>query len=743
MGGLVSTVLGQNKCSTREEASKKRKLEEEEIDELLKTPKVKKLKTTSEYIYETLFKNGENSDVTLVALGKCWHLHRVYLRQSPYFESMFTGNWKESHDSVVSMTIMDDNVTVEALEKTLGFLYRDELSVTGEQVVGVLAAAVLLQLDPVIQYCSSIMRETINSRTFLQYFHVANRYGVLEVEKLCVEWIERCLLTSLSDHCVELRSLPLEMLQKALASPSLFVIQTEFSVYVFLKMWLFLQLHPNFEGSFDEISIEALKYFKGRQGPCFLDCEEGVKYRGIFWQLRLVYILNHYLDMELIAADNILPRQWLQPAITRQWYNLLRLSQGKDTGPSELPEDIFDRECVRCGRCFYSSSQHIWRWTGFNFDLDLVLFFDGSKLTMKRNNRRPIMFPAIDARKIMFRVTMVDGQRQQGFSQSSGLRSITFGHRTDLKYPLYLSANFLVFTPSENLPLIRDYELLQTNPSSPPARLHRRKDILQRDSIPAYSGLSDDSADNFESSLNVDNIGTNAENGNNFYSSGLSNPVASSSGIHAACSGISASKIRPLASKEKWTLSTPPLFNQPSDSQRPGLIVLDVSDLLGRQPHDKELLKNRIFEAVRRACGNAELGNDDSTLAQAEQVHNFGVQEYNEIENNERENDGLNAGNPVVDEVADDVRDVDDNEREDLDEQEDESSDDERINVDGGLEIADDQVSDDSDDALIEGDLSDDEDLNLLDVGRNQPVVDYVYLDDNIEEESNSDDEIA
>ena len=41
----------------------------------------KKVKTTSKYIYKTLFLNGENSDITIVALGQEWPLHKVYLCQ--------------------------------------------------------------------------------------------------------------------------------------------------------------------------------------------------------------------------------------------------------------------------------------------------------------------------------------------------------------------------------------------------------------------------------------------------------------------------------------------------------------------------------------------------------------------------------------------------------------------------------------------------------------------------------------
>lgn len=41
----------------------------------------KKLKSTSMYIYQTLFLNGENSDIKICALGEEWNLHKVYLRQ--------------------------------------------------------------------------------------------------------------------------------------------------------------------------------------------------------------------------------------------------------------------------------------------------------------------------------------------------------------------------------------------------------------------------------------------------------------------------------------------------------------------------------------------------------------------------------------------------------------------------------------------------------------------------------------
>lgn len=41
----------------------------------------KRLKSTSKYIYQTLFLDGENSDIKIYALGQEWNLHKIYLSQ--------------------------------------------------------------------------------------------------------------------------------------------------------------------------------------------------------------------------------------------------------------------------------------------------------------------------------------------------------------------------------------------------------------------------------------------------------------------------------------------------------------------------------------------------------------------------------------------------------------------------------------------------------------------------------------
>lgn len=52
-----------------------------------------------------------------------------------------------------------------------------------------------------------------------------------------------------------------------------------------------------------------------------------------------------------------------------------------------MNEEEFAEECFRCGRCIEKAGEHIWRWTAFQFGLDLVVYLDTTSLGIRRNNR--------------------------------------------------------------------------------------------------------------------------------------------------------------------------------------------------------------------------------------------------------------------------------------------------------------------------------------------------------------------
>nr|XP_053655206.1 protein germ cell-less-like [Cherax quadricarinatus] len=448
--------------------AKKGKVEEVESDDddgmdlnsLLHTPKKRKLNSTSKYIYKTLFEDGRSSDVSVVALGHEWNLHKVYLCQSPYFGSMFSGNWTETNQSQITIEILDDNINIDALHLALGQFYKDDIEVEAAQVIPLLATSLLLQMDPLIDQCTCIMLETINLQTVVQYHEAARRYGVVEVDKACKQWLLHNLLTQVTEHPATLRHIPPDLLYELLSSPHLYVMQTEFSVYVMLKAWVFLRLNPSWEGSHEEAFLEAHKYFRNRTDSGWFLEEEGREFSLVFSALRLVYLIYHHLDVEMLYSDRILPPSWLTPASMHQWYNMLRIDQGKDKGPSEISEQEFDKSCTRCGRVLANSGQHIWRWTGYNFGLDLVMTHDGASLRLKRNHRTENIASIIaqpGTRNIMYRVTVasLDEQKQVVYTKTTGVQAASLAKNEEIrvmlldpevKYPLLLSANFLITT---------------------------------------------------------------------------------------------------------------------------------------------------------------------------------------------------------------------------------------------------------------------------------------------------------
>ena len=118
-----------------------------DIEKLLHTPKKKRLKSTSRYIYENLFLEGRESDITLSALNREWKLHKLYLSQSDYFSSMFNGNWRESNMKHVEITIVDPNITLDSMNTTLGSLYQDELSVEPADATSILGMYVFTSAE--------------------------------------------------------------------------------------------------------------------------------------------------------------------------------------------------------------------------------------------------------------------------------------------------------------------------------------------------------------------------------------------------------------------------------------------------------------------------------------------------------------------------------------------------------------------------------------------------------------------
>ena len=106
------------------------------------------------------------------------------------------------------------------------------------------------------------MLSFLNSSTVTSYYTAAVTYGLPELEKGCVQWLEHNLMIDtvcLARVCQPagkpfgfqpteiLRGIEASLMARLISSPDLAVIQVEMDIYQLLKKWLFVQLQSSEE----------------------------------------------------------------------------------------------------------------------------------------------------------------------------------------------------------------------------------------------------------------------------------------------------------------------------------------------------------------------------------------------------------------------------------------------------------------------------------------------------------------
>ena len=385
---------------------KKSLLNKNMVDSKLNTPARKKMKSTTDYIYNTLFLNGENSDLCVTALNKEWKLHKIYLCQSPYFYSMFkTGSdWKESSQSSIQIAIPDENITENALFIAFGSFYKEDIEILPLEVVSVLACASLFSLDGLISQCAMIMVENINFKSVISFYEASLTYGVKSVTDMTLKWLCSNLMTSNNEFF--LAELKLSLFEKILGLSDLLIIQLETDLYTLCKKWLYFQFNKpgtgntvvkldknwqktcndffksflvdnnnedsgvldDFHSKTDETNTSAIVNSSEqnidilKRKDCLLDKEEFAKYICLFRNIRLQHILTDVGSLLVIYSDRIIPHHWIEPHYSRNWLNTIYIDQDQLSHEFEISRLDFESQCARFGRALLEDAQASWRW---------------------------------------------------------------------------------------------------------------------------------------------------------------------------------------------------------------------------------------------------------------------------------------------------------------------------------------------------------------------------------------------
>ncbi|KAM9578020.1 germ cell-less protein-like 1 [Trichechus inunguis] len=439
----------------------------EDLQQFGSTSHGKKLKITSKYTYQTLFLNGEMSDIKIYALGKVWCLHKIFLCQSGYFASMFRDSRQDSHKDIIELEINDQNIDVESLHFVLGSLYRDEyVLIEPLQVPGVLATACLLQVEGLIEQCNETMKETINVKTVCGYYTAAETYGLDSIKAGCFEWLLHNLMTHPS---IELyKELSIDLMNLLISSSNLLVMQKEMDVYTTLKEWMFLRLNPAWNGSMKQLLVNANNWFSSQRrcvgNTAFLETEQGIAFQPVFKNLRFQHIICDLASTKVIEQDALMPSEWLSSIYKQQWLTLLRAQQYREIGPRVINETELEGYSMRCGKRIVKDGKYSWKWSGYNFGFPLHVIFTSHYIIFKQNIfSRPCEGSVClqPLRNIAFRLSLVyfDSSGKLSFSKTTGYKILTFENDEEqvvmkldslvLSFPLYIFCNFL-FISLEN-----------------------------------------------------------------------------------------------------------------------------------------------------------------------------------------------------------------------------------------------------------------------------------------------------
>nr|XP_054765698.1 BTB/POZ domain-containing protein 16-like [Lytechinus pictus] len=139
----------------------------------------------------------------------------------------------------LKLKIKDPMVSKEAFAIALGNLYHEGVDPERTDVVGVLASGHALGFSDLERRCADIMMDDIQSSTVCKYHQAALKYKIGQVVNACERWLELNLVPQLSVQ-IQLRQLPIELLQKIIKSSRFFTFN-EYYVYKTLCYWIFLQ----------------------------------------------------------------------------------------------------------------------------------------------------------------------------------------------------------------------------------------------------------------------------------------------------------------------------------------------------------------------------------------------------------------------------------------------------------------------------------------------------------------------
>ncbi|KAH3913885.1 hypothetical protein HBH56_095580 [Parastagonospora nodorum] len=135
-----------------------------------------------DHLYTRGLLQGRHSDITLIAFGQRYNLHRLILDRAPFFTTALSEPWIESRSKEVTLhpEQIDDNITQASFEMAIRKLYGVDISQEADaEAVGLFATGCWLEMQDLIDSAiESILRQMApDTLAFLIRLVTTNYYG--------------------------------------------------------------------------------------------------------------------------------------------------------------------------------------------------------------------------------------------------------------------------------------------------------------------------------------------------------------------------------------------------------------------------------------------------------------------------------------------------------------------------------------------------------------------------------------
>jgi hypothetical protein len=136
--------------------------------------------------FKLLLEDPSFADVTFNIGGSRIPAHKnILVTRSDYFRAMFCGGMKENKQNEISIC----NIEQDIFKNVLEFLYTGNVEVNDKNIVPMLTAAEMFQIDDLKAQCCQSFYDVVNLDNIVQLLLVADSYSEGTLKCLCKKYI--------------------------------------------------------------------------------------------------------------------------------------------------------------------------------------------------------------------------------------------------------------------------------------------------------------------------------------------------------------------------------------------------------------------------------------------------------------------------------------------------------------------------------------------------------------------------